>query len=81
YESVIAFGRIRILEDDEEKRRDLYGLMEKYFPAMVPGKHYRSITDKELARTSVYAIAINSWSGKRNWSEKADQSPDWVPLE
>jgi len=48
YESVIAFGRIHILEDVEEKRRALYGLMEKYFPAMLPGKHYRSITDKEL---------------------------------
>jgi len=48
---------------------------------MEPGKHYRPITPKELARTSVYAIAIDSWSGKRNWSEKADQSPDWAPLE
>jgi len=81
YESVIAFGRIKILEDDGEKRRALYGLMEKYFPDMVPGKHYRPITGKELARTSVYTIAIDSWSGKRNWSEKADQSPDWAALE
>ena len=81
YESVIAFGRIRILENDEEKRRALYGLMEKYFPAMEPGKHYRPITPKELARTSVYAIAIDSWSGKRNWSKQADKSTDWEPLE
>lgn len=81
YESVIVFGSIRILEHDEEKRRALYGLIEKYFPAMEPGKHYRPITDKELARTSVYAIKIDSWSGKRNWPKRADQSPEWAPLE
>jgi len=81
YESVIAFGRIHILDDDEEKRRALYGLMEKYFPTMEAGNHYRPITSKELARTSVYAIAVNSWSGKRNWSDQTDQSLDWPPLE
>jgi nitroimidazol reductase NimA-like FMN-containing flavoprotein (pyridoxamine 5'-phosphate oxidase superfamily) len=81
YESVIAFGKVRVLEDDEEVRRALYGLMEKYFPSMEPGKHYRPITDNELVRTSVYAITIDSWSGKRNWSNRADQSPDWAPLE
>ena len=73
YQSVIAFGRIRILKDPDEKRQALYGLIEKYFPGMAPGKEYRPITDPELARTSVYAIAIESWSGKRNWPERAKQ--------
>lgn len=80
YESVIAFGRIRVVEDNEEKRRILYGLIEKYFPQLTPGEHYRPITDQELKRTSVYAIAIESWSGKRNWKDRADQSDDWAPL-
>jgi hypothetical protein len=80
YECVIAFGRIRILEDSEEKLRALYGLIEKYFPAMKPGEHYRPITDQELKRTSVYAIAIDGWSGKRNWKDRADQSDEWPPL-
>jgi len=80
YESVVAFGRIRALEDDEEKRRALYGLIGKYFPAMTAGEEYRPITDQELKRTSVYAIAIDSWSGKRNWPERADQSEEWAPL-
>jgi hypothetical protein len=81
YESVIAFGRIRVLEDFEEKRRALYGLIGKYFPTMTAGQEYRPITDKELKRTSVYAIAIASWSGKRNWVERADQSDEWPPLD
>ena len=80
YESVIAFGKIRVVEDEADKKRFLYGLIEKYFPGMVPGEHYRPITDKELKRTSVYAIAIEKWSGKYHWHEEADQGDEWPPL-
>lgn len=80
YESVIAFGEIRLVEDNDEKERLLYGLIEKYFPTMTPGEEYRPITEKELQRTSVYAIAVNSWSGKRNWDERAEQGEEWPPL-
>jgi len=80
YESVIVFGKLRVIEDEEEKRRGLYGLIEKYFPGMKPGEDYRPITDKELKQTSVYAIQIESWSGKRNWEEEAEQSSEWKPL-
>ncbi|MEW5941337.1 MAG: pyridoxamine 5'-phosphate oxidase family protein, partial [Chloroflexota bacterium] len=64
YRSVVVFGTARILEDPEEKRAALYGLIRKYFPAMRAGKEYREIADQELKRTSVYAIEIESWSGK-----------------
>lgn len=80
YQSVIAFGRIRILEDLEEKRRVLSQLIAKYFPTMTAGREYRPITDPELKRTSVYAIAVESWSGKKNWPDRADQSNEWPPL-
>ena len=80
YESVIAFGSIRVQEDDDEKRRALYGLLGKYFPAMTAGQEYRPITDQELKRTSVYAIAVDSWSGKRNWPDRAEQSDEWPLL-
>ena len=80
YQSVIAYGRIRMLDDFEEKQQALYGLIAKYFPAMTAGKEYRPITDQELKRTSVYAIAIESWSAKQNWPDRADQSDEWPPL-
>jgi nitroimidazol reductase NimA-like FMN-containing flavoprotein (pyridoxamine 5'-phosphate oxidase superfamily) len=80
YESVIAFGEIRVVEDEAEKKRGLYGLIEKYFPTMISGEHYRPITENELKRTSVYAISILSWSGKRNWKEQANQGDEWPPL-
>jgi hypothetical protein len=80
YESAVVFGRLRVLDDLDEKRRALYGLIGKYFPAMQAGREYRPISDQELKRTSVYAIAIDSWSGKRNWPERADQSDEWPAL-
>ena len=73
YRSVVIFGTVRIL-DGEEARHALYGLLQKYFPTMTPGKEYRLVTDADLRRTSVYAIHIDSWSGKENWPEPADQT-------
>ena len=81
YESVIVFGKIRVIEDEEEKKYALYGLLEKYFPGMKPDEEYRAITGKELKRTSVYGIQIESWSGKRNWVGRAEQSDEWKPLD
>jgi uncharacterized protein len=81
YESVVVFGRARRLKDPEDCRRALNGLLSKYFPQMQPGQDYRPVTAEELKRTAVYALAIDSWSGKRNWPEAADQSEDWPKLE
>lgn len=80
YESVIAFGKVRLLEEEAEAKKALYGLIEKYFPTMTPGEHYRPITEQELKHTSVYAISIQSWSGKHNWKDRADQGEEWPPL-
>jgi nitroimidazol reductase NimA-like FMN-containing flavoprotein (pyridoxamine 5'-phosphate oxidase superfamily) len=80
YESAVVFGKVRLLQDDDEKRRALYGLLAKYFPKMTAGKQYRPIADQELKRTSVYAIAVDSWSGKRNWPDQAEQSGEWPAL-
>ena len=81
YRSVMVFGTARIIEHADEKREALYGLIKKYFPEMEAGREYREITDKELRATSVYAIEIESWSGKENWKDKADQSDEWPALD
>lgn len=81
FRSVVVFGTARVVTDPAEARRLLYGLISKYFPAMTAGKEYREITDKELRATSIYAIQIESWSGKENWAERADQSDEWPPLD
>jgi uncharacterized protein len=81
YRSAVVFGNARILEDVDEKRAALYGLIKKYFPAMEAGREYRPITEAELKRTTVYAIEIESWSGKENWKDRADQSEEWHALD
>ena len=81
FRSVVVFGRAHLITDAQETRRVLYGLIHKYFPAMRAGKDFREITDKELKRTSVYAIQIEEWSGKENWKDRADQSDEWPPLD
>jgi len=81
FRSVIVFGNARLITEPEEARLALSGLLHKYFPALTPGKEFREITDKELKRTSVYAIQIEQWSGKENWKDRADQSEEWTPLD
>lgn len=81
YRSVMVFGRVTLLRSDEEKLRALYGLLTKYFPQRQAGVDYRPITGQELARTSVYALMIDSWSGKENWPEQAVQSAEWKASE
>lgn len=80
FRSVVIFGEARLVDDPVEERRLLYGLIGKYFPSMSAGKEFREITDKELRATSIYVIEIESWSGKENWAERADQSDEWPAL-
>ena len=80
FRSVVVFGNARLIGDPEDARRVMYGLIRKYFPEMTAGREFREITDKELKRTSVYAIQIEEWSGKENWKDRADQSDEWMSL-
>ena len=72
YRSAVVFGQVRLVEEGVEQRRILYGLIEKYFPGLQPGRDFRPITEGELARTAVFAITIDSWSGKSNWKTKSE---------
>jgi nitroimidazol reductase NimA-like FMN-containing flavoprotein (pyridoxamine 5'-phosphate oxidase superfamily) len=65
YASVVVFGRAAIVEDEAEAKRALNALLKKYFPHLEAGRDYRAIQPDELARTTVYRVAIESWSGKR----------------
>ncbi len=65
YWGVTVFGDATVVSPNEEKSIALQKLLDKYFPHLRPGEHYRPITDEELERTSVFRIDIGSWSGKR----------------
>ena len=81
FRSVVVYGTARVVTDPDEARRLMYGLISKYFPKMTAGREYREITEKELRATSIYAMQIESWSGKENWADRADQSDEWTPLD
>jgi nitroimidazol reductase NimA-like FMN-containing flavoprotein (pyridoxamine 5'-phosphate oxidase superfamily) len=62
---VCVFGNARVVDNHEEARFALRGMLEKYFPDHKSGEDYRPITKDEIDRTSVFAIEIESWSGKQ----------------
>jgi len=69
YAGVTVFGHGSVVDDDEEKRRALDLLMEKYAPHLKPERDYRPPNQEELDRTSVFRIDIERWSGKKNERE------------
>ena len=81
YRSVIVFGKAYLIEDRNEQREVLHKLIAKYFGGMQIDKDYRPATDDELRQTSVYEIRIESWSGKENWKDRADQSDERLTLQ
>lgn len=65
YNGVVIFGRGHVLTEPEQQVHALRLLLEKYFKHLRYSQDYRPIMPDELARTAVYAIEIDSWSGKR----------------
>src|SRR5581483_10785641 len=64
YASAVVFGRAEVVEETEATRC-LQMLLDKYAPHLRPGRDYRARVPEELRLTSVYRVAIDSWSGKR----------------
>lgn len=65
YSGVAVFGRVEIVRDQTEAAQALQLLLDKYAPHLQPDVHYRPSTPEEIARTTVYRIKIERWSGKR----------------
>ena len=81
YRCAMVFGAAHLINDPAEQRRMLHALIAKYFPLLEMGTDYRAATEVELKRTTVYGLQIESWSGKENWKEQADQSDEWPALD
>ncbi len=65
YAGVVVFGKGRVVQDGAEAKEALQQLLDKYAPHLQAGRDYRPTTDDELARTAVYRIDIEAWSGKQ----------------
>lgn len=86
YGAVVVFGRARVVNDEAEKLNGLERIMAKYAPHLEPGRDYRAITTKELARTAVHRIDIEAWTGKEKVAAPdfaGAYLPTWpgIPLE
>jgi nitroimidazol reductase NimA-like FMN-containing flavoprotein (pyridoxamine 5'-phosphate oxidase superfamily) len=89
YAGVTVFGECVVVEQDDEKRRALQLLLNKYAPHLEPDRDYRPANQEELDRTSVLRIDIDSWSGKKNekgadfpgafWYEHYRRPPPFSP--
>ena len=64
YAGVTAFGTGCVIDDTDERREALQMLLDKYAPHLEAGRD-RATTDEELARTAVYRVDIETWSGKQ----------------
>lgn len=73
YAGVVVFGRASVVDDEAEAAYGLQLLLDKYFHHLQAGADYRPIQREELARTAVYRIEIDAWSGKQK--EVADDFP------
>jgi uncharacterized protein len=64
YASVVVFGEAVTITDEDEARKGLQLLLDRYFPHMQAGVDYREIIEEELNITAVYRIDIHAMSGK-----------------
>ena len=69
FAGVTVFGTATIIDEQEEASYALQRLLDKYAPHLRPGRDYRPIVAEELARTAVFRIAIEAWSGKKKQVE------------
>lgn len=64
YRSAIAFGRVRILESEEEKRCAIEQLSQKYHPMDTPA-HRKAVIDREYAPLCMLAFTVEHMTGKQ----------------
>ena len=65
YRSVIAFGRIRVVEEPQEIRQALLLLAEKYSPQLPMERHHQMI-NAELSNLAVLEMTIEHLTGKQH---------------
>ena len=62
FESVIAHGRARVVEADDERRKALRAIVEKYSAEHI--EEGLKAIERSIHRAAIIAIAVDSFSGK-----------------
>jgi nitroimidazol reductase NimA-like FMN-containing flavoprotein (pyridoxamine 5'-phosphate oxidase superfamily) len=75
YRSVMAFGRTRLVENDEEKTRELDAFVERIYPGRLSS--LRPMNAKEFKATSVIVMEIQEASAKIRTGPPIDDEEDY----
>ncbi len=63
YKSVMIYGKVRLITDDDEKRQTLELLFQKFFSG-VAADSYKPFTLQEAGQINVASVKIDDWTGK-----------------
>jgi nitroimidazol reductase NimA-like FMN-containing flavoprotein (pyridoxamine 5'-phosphate oxidase superfamily) len=75
YRSVMAFGKARLVEDQDEKERALVMMVDRFFPNRTAG--LRQSTGQEIKATAVISMDIEKASAKIRAKGVADDDEDY----
>lgn len=79
FESALVRGRVRSVEEEEEKLRAMKLICEKYTPSKM--KYFNTAIKAGLARTNVYSIEIESITAKRKKYDPSGVEMKWARME
>lgn len=79
FRSVIVFGKARILTEENEKRKALERLAEKYSPDYREG--YLQEIDRQLGRVCMLELAVEHMSGKEAVELKKEKAQTNLAIE
>lgn len=65
YQSVIVYGKIRIVEEEQEKMEAMKSFFNKFF-AHIPQTEYQDFTKVEANSIYVVKVKIDTWIGKQH---------------
>ena len=65
YQSVIVYGKIRIISEEQEKLKAMEFFFDRFFPH-IPKSDYKNFTPSEANPISVAKVKIDKWFGKEH---------------
>nr|WP_295933150.1 pyridoxamine 5'-phosphate oxidase family protein [uncultured Dyadobacter sp.] len=65
YQSVIIYGKIRIITSEEERMQAMSGFFDRFF-GHIPKEHYEAFTSAQSKPIHVAKIRIDQWFGKEH---------------
>jgi uncharacterized protein len=65
YQSIIIYGTIRIITDENERMKTMHALFEKFF-ANIPKDSFKSFSHKDTEPLTIVHVSIEDWFGKEH---------------